>query len=271
MDIMDAIKKRRSIRKFLELPVEWDKVISILEAGRYAPTAGNLQAWKFIIINDQGAKDKVAEACLQQLWIAAAPMMIAIVSNPEKHEQHYGKAGEKYVVQDCAMAAENMMLAAAAQGLASCFVAAFDERMMSSALGIPERGRPEGIVVIGYPDEEVPVPPKTVLESLVFLQKYANRIKDINMVMWDVSLMFEERLKKAKETAQKKVGKVQKQIEKYVQEKKMRQQGEKEYREDIARMEEKLYEQEEPLGIKIGKKFGEKARKIKEKLKKKKG
>jgi len=269
MDVLDAIKKRRSIRKFLDVPVEWDKVVNILEAGRYAPSAGNLQAWKFVVINEQVNKEKVAEACLQQLWVAEAPMMIAIVSNPEKHEQHYGKAGKNYIIQDCAMAAENMILASTAQGLASCFVSAFDESMMRRALKLPDRARPEGIVVVGYPDEEVPVPPKTVLESLVFLQHYANRVKDMNLVMWDVSLMTEERLKKGKEKAQKKLGKLQEKIGKFAQEKKMKQQAEREYRQEMGKMEEKLYEEEPSLGVKISKKLSEKAKKLKEKLKKK--
>ncbi len=198
-EVLDAIKKRRSIRKFLDNPVEWDKIVSILEAGRFAPSSGNLQNWKFLVVTDKDRKKQIAEACLNQVWIATAPVIIAIVSKPEKTLQYYGEAGRKYTVQNCSCAAYSMLLEAHEEGLGACWVGGFDESMLEIALGLPARAKPEIIIPIGYADEEVPTPPREVLESQVHLNRYNNRIKNFNLVMWDFSLITEDFVKSIKE------------------------------------------------------------------------
>ncbi|MFC1730492.1 nitroreductase family protein [candidate division KSB1 bacterium] len=200
MSVLNIIKKRRSIRKYMDVPVEWDKIVQIFEAGRYAPSAGNIQEWKFVIVSDKSVKKKVAEACLKQYWVESAPVIIVICSMVEKSEQFYGDRGrDLYTIQNCATAAENMLLVATDLDLGSCWVGAFDEEMMGDALGIPGRARPMAVLTFGYADEKVPVPPRTVLESLVFLQRYGNRIRNVNMVLWDVSLEIEKKAKQGKD------------------------------------------------------------------------
>ena len=210
MNVLEAIKKRRSIRKYLDIGVEWDKVQHILEAGRYAPSAGNLQAWKFIVVTEEELRHEVAKACLNQIWMEEAPVHIVICSIPERPIQHYGEAGKKYVLEDCACAAMNMMLEATEQGLASCWVGAFDELMLRITLNIPDRATPSIVLTIGYADEQVPVPSRTVMESVTFLQKYANRIKNENMIMWNWSLEMEKQAHEAKKGLKKHLEKVRK-------------------------------------------------------------
>ena len=111
--VLKLIATRRSIRKYKDIPVEWTKMVDILEAGRCAPSCGNLQNWKFIVVTEPEAKHKVAEACVKQYWMEQAPVLIVICSNPDKAEKHYGVRGEKlYSVQNGAAAAMNMILAA---------------------------------------------------------------------------------------------------------------------------------------------------------------
>src|SRR3989344_2376362 len=111
MDIFEAIRTRRSIRKYLDRPVEWDKVVSILEAAKFAPNAGKLSNFKFIAVREEEQRKKIADACLQQQWMAKASVHIAIISEPEKSKRFYGIRGERfYTFQDCAAAAENMLL-----------------------------------------------------------------------------------------------------------------------------------------------------------------
>lgn len=196
MDTMEAILKRRSIRKYKDIPVEQDKLVTILEAGRQAPSAGNIQEWKFVFVTEKSTISKIAEACLKQYWIETTPLVIVIVSNPEKSIQHYGERGKIYAIQNCAAAAENMLLAATSVGLASCWVSAFDELMLKEALGIPERGTPQAVLTIGYADEEVPTPFKTPLESVVFLQKYGNRHRSPELDVWDISLALEKGIRR---------------------------------------------------------------------------
>ena len=98
MEVLEAIKSRRSIRKYLDKPVEWELIANILDAGRYAPCAGNLQNWKFVAVTDEGRKKSIAEACLRQLWMEQAPVHIVIFAEVEKFERYYGKQGKSYLL-----------------------------------------------------------------------------------------------------------------------------------------------------------------------------
>ena len=130
MHVMEAVLKRRSIRKYKDIPVEQAKIIPLLEAARNAPSGGNIQDWKFIVVTDKERRHRIAEACLKQFWMETAPVYIVIVSNPEKSVHHYGERGKFYATQSCAAAAQNILLMATAQGLATCWVSAFDEPLL---------------------------------------------------------------------------------------------------------------------------------------------
>ena len=85
MEVFDTIFSRRSIRKFITKPVEEEKILRIIDAARWAPSAGNLQDWHFIIVRDEGRKFQVSEAALGQYWIARAPVVIVICSKNYCH------------------------------------------------------------------------------------------------------------------------------------------------------------------------------------------
>ena len=194
MDVFECIRTRRSIRRYKSSPVEWEKIGRILEAGKAAPSAGNLQNWKFIVILDPAVRKRIAEICLKQEWMAEAPVHIIIVAEPEKGKWFYGLRGEKlYTVQGCSAAAQNMLLAAHSLGLGSCWVGAFDEESLRSAVFMPQEVRPQAVITIGYPDEVVPEPPEFTLENVMFFRNYGgqpHRIKELNeyTVDWGQSL-----------------------------------------------------------------------------------
>lgn len=183
-DMLNIITSRRSIRKYLQVPVEWDKIGMILEAGRYAPSAGNLQNWRCIVVTEQVKRQKIAEACLQQYWMTKAPVQIVIVATTEKAKMFYGIRGERlYSVQNCAAVAINMMLQAEACGLATCWVGAFDEEMMKTAVDCSGDARPQLVLTLGYADERVPVPKRDALEDVADIETFGNKIKDLDAVM----------------------------------------------------------------------------------------
>ncbi|MBI2663765.1 nitroreductase family protein [Candidatus Woesearchaeota archaeon] len=170
--VIRAIKERRSVRSYLDVPVEWDKIIACVEAGMMAPNAGNLQIWRFVVVRGGRRKD-IAEACLQQYWMEQAPVHIVIFAKLQKEEQYYGIRGTRlYSIQDCAMAAMNIMLAAHDLGLATCFVSAFDEEAVSRIFGQQEDIRPQGVITIGYSDEKPAVPLRYRVESLIGVESY---------------------------------------------------------------------------------------------------
>jgi len=200
LEILDIIKSRRSIRKYLDIPVEWDKIVKILEAGKAAPSSGNLQNWKFIIIKEKSTQKQISEACLQQYWMQQAPIHIVICSKNEAMKKFYGIRGERlYSIQNCAAAIQNMILTAHAQGLGTCWVGAFEESMLASAVSIPDDVRPQGIITIGYPDEKVPEPAEFPLEFVCFLESYGRRIEDFDILFKDYSQVIKRGLDKSAE------------------------------------------------------------------------
>ena len=179
METLDCIESRRSVRKFLDVPVEFEKIGNILNAGRMAPSAGNVQDWKFILVTEHDLRKQIAEACTQQYWMEKAPVHIVICSQQLKSEKMYGKRGQElYSVQNAAAAAQNMLLAAHDQGLGACWVGAFQDSMVRRALSMSEEARPLAIITLGYADEEPAVPLKFTVDNITYIERWGNRIKD---------------------------------------------------------------------------------------------
>ncbi len=204
MDTFETIFTRRSVRRYRDVPVEWEKVGHVLEAGRAAPSAGNLQNWRFIVVTSGGQRDGIAEASLNQKWMAKAPVHIVVTSEVKKVEIFYGLRGERlYSVQNCAAAIQNMLLAAHAQGLGACWVGAFDEDMVRRICGIPGQSRPQAIITLGYEEGKAKDPGRTALYTVTFVGGYGGRIRDFNRMMGYTSDKVQKAFGKAKETVEK--------------------------------------------------------------------
>lgn len=200
MDVIDTINTRRSIRRFLDLPVEWDNVVAILEAGRMAPSSGNIQNWKFILITDPEQRMSVAEACLEQYWVATAPLLIVVVAEPHQAELYYGDRGKHlYTTQNCAAAITNMLLVTHELGLGSCWVGAFEDDMLMRAANIPEGIIPQAVLPIGYPDEKPVEVPRHDVEVFVRFGAYGMQWKTLADATREYSDLVQIALKKGKE------------------------------------------------------------------------
>jgi len=177
-----------------------DQIGRVLDAGRLAPTAGNLQNYKVILVRERAGIQKIAEAALQQYWIETAPVILAIVAEPQRARQFYGERGEKaYSIMNCATIAENMALTAHAIGLATCMVGAFDQDMMRAAVGAPDYVNVELILTLGYPDEKVPVPERYKLTDMVFLERWGARIANLDTSTRVWSTTVQKNLEKGKQ------------------------------------------------------------------------
>ena len=150
MELKNAIRRRHSVRSFLDKKIPANLVNDIVEYANLAPSAGNLQAREFIIVDDQVVKKKLSEAALNQDFIYEAPVDIVVCANLDRIAS-YGKRGmELYCLQDVAAAVEHILLLAVDYGLSACWVGAFDEDMVSKILDIPLYVRPVAIIPIGY-------------------------------------------------------------------------------------------------------------------------
>ncbi len=178
-DILDLIISRRNIKEFLPKFVSWEKISNIIDAARHAPSCGNVQNWKFIVVMDPDLKQKVAEAAYEQYEIVNAGVLIVVCAEPEKAERYYGLRGERlYTVQNCAAAIQNMLLEAQSLGLGSRWVGGFDEEALKTIFKIPEEIRPQAIIAIGYAKDIPPKPPKYPLETLVYFGGWRRRMRD---------------------------------------------------------------------------------------------
>jgi nitroreductase len=172
MEIMEAIRKRRSIRSFKKEKIPTKVLEKILEAATYAPSSGNLQNWEFILIKDENAKKKIAEIAFGQSFIAKADVVIVACSNQSKMFR-YGERGEKlYAIQNVAAAIQNILLAAHSFGIGSCWVSAFDEVELKKFLELPAYVKPQAIIPLGYPNEKPYMPRRIDWKEITFLEKY---------------------------------------------------------------------------------------------------
>jgi nitroreductase len=154
MDVLEAVKGRRSIRAFKNRDVPAEIVEKLIDAARWAPSAGNIQPWKFIIVRKPKIKRRLVEAALDQVFIEEAPAVIVVCANEVRSSQGYGVRGETlYCIQDTAAAIQNIHLTAYALGLGTCWVGAFREEEAREILKIPRGIRPVAIIPVGYPAE----------------------------------------------------------------------------------------------------------------------
>ena len=168
MDVFEAIKGRRSIRAFTPKEVSEKDVEALLEAARWAPSAGNLQPWEFIVVTKSEIKRKLAAAALDQTFIEEAPVVIIVCANLALSGMGYGSRGVNlYCLQDTAAATQNMLLAANALVLGACWIGAFHEEEVGEVLNIPDDVRPVAIVPVGHPAEKPRAAPRRLTREFV--------------------------------------------------------------------------------------------------------
>lgn len=168
MEFFEALKLRRSVRSFTEDEVSDEEVKKIIDAARWAPSAGNIQPWEFVVVRKPETKKRLAESALGQSFIEEAPVVIVVCANEARSRMGYGSRGANlYCIQDTAAATENLLLAASALGLGSCWVGAFHEDQVREILKLPGGVRPVAIVPIGRPAERPKPPRKRSLTEIV--------------------------------------------------------------------------------------------------------
>lgn len=162
MDFLNLVKKRQSTRRYLNKPVERDKIERCIEAARLAPSATNTQPWKFIVVDNPELREKVANKTFNQIvsfnrFSLQVPVLIVITSNrmnfPNKITQTL--KNRELTPIDIGIAAEHICLQAAEEGLGTCFMGWFDEKGVKKLLNIPASKRVELIIAMGYPASDI--------------------------------------------------------------------------------------------------------------------
>ena len=156
MEFWDVIQSRRSVRQFLpDKPVKDEQVRRLLEAATMSANAGNRQPWHFYVVRSKKVKEGLVEAANGQTFVAQAPVVIVVCADAARSGSRYAERGRGlYCIQDTAIAATQIMLAAVDMRLGTCWVGAFDEERAAAALHLPQVLRPVAMLPIGYPAKE---------------------------------------------------------------------------------------------------------------------
>lgn len=148
MDLMEAIRTRRSIRHYQPQPVERDKLLRVLDAGRLAPSARNEQEWRFIIVEEASMRHKLMQAAAYQSFVAEAPVVIVACAETDGRVMQCGQLA--YPI-DVAISLDHITLKAVEEGLGTCWIGAFDADLVKKLLNIPDYIHVVELLTLGYP------------------------------------------------------------------------------------------------------------------------
>lgn len=168
MDVKDAVRERHSVRSYLKKRVGKEKLRIILEAARLAPSSGNRQDWKFIVVRDKKTRQRLADATAGQEFIEEAPVVIIAVStNPS----HIMRCEVPSYAVDIAIAVDHMILQAVELGLGSCWIGAFYQDKVKEILDIPEDCKVVTLLPLGYPAGQGKPKTRKKIEEVVSYEK----------------------------------------------------------------------------------------------------
>lgn len=170
MDVMEAIRKRRSVRSYKQEPVPDEKLTKILEAARLAPSARNSQSWKFVVVKDPERRKKLAKAAAGQSFVGEAPVVIAAVALQPEYVMRCQVPA--YAV-DLAIAVDHMTLVAVEEGLGTCWIGAFYQDKVRKILNIPEKYKVVALLPLGFPADEAREKHRKSLAEIVCYESFS--------------------------------------------------------------------------------------------------
>lgn len=166
MEALEAIRTRRSSRRFTAKPVSREIVEQIIDGARLAPSANNIQPWEFVVVTDQTVRENIASVTDYGKFIADAPVCIAVFCKDTK-----------YYLEDGCAATENILIGACALGLSSCWVAGDKKEYageIGKTLGVPESYKLISLLALGYSDVEASAYGKRGLHEVIHWEKFQN-------------------------------------------------------------------------------------------------
>ena len=176
--LLNIIKRRRSVRRFKPEKIDHETLKKLADAARWGPSAGHRQPLEIVIVTDEKVKEKLSKAALGQEHIRNAPAVFVMCGDISRTKSRYGERGQNlYVIQDVAVATQNLLLQATALGLGSVWVGAFSEQRVREILDLPPLVRPFAIVPIGLPDESPRPPEKRPLHQIIHKDKYGQQFE----------------------------------------------------------------------------------------------
>ena len=169
MDVLEAIEKRASIRKYKNTSIDVNMILQLIDSARLAPSAMNQQTWEFIWVTDPEIRKQVYDVCESQVrgkmpYIIESGGLIAGVCKPSDNP--------RFAKLNVAIALQNITIAAMQFGLGTCWVGAFDPKILGKVLQVPEDHEIVSMLVVGWPDENPPDKDRKELSDILYKDKY---------------------------------------------------------------------------------------------------
>ena len=170
MDVFESIAARKSVRAFVDRPLDDDKLARVLEAARAAPSARNGQEARFVVVRQRARRERLAIEAARQPFIGTAAVLLACCAQTDGRVMRCGQAA--YPI-DVAIAVDHLTLAAASLGLGTCWIGSFDEALVKELLGIPREIRVVQLMPLGWPSDPAPVAKsRLLLEEIVHRERW---------------------------------------------------------------------------------------------------
>lgn len=179
--MLDVIEERRSIRAYLDRPVEDEKLMAVLEAARQAPSGNNKQPWGFIVIKSQEQREAVCHADHDQTWMLSAPVFVAVVADLSQRQagsegllidEDSSQMEVKKIIRDGAIACAHILLEAQHQGLGCCWTGFYNQADMRAVLQTPPNTFIVGVLTLGYADGTPEAKPRRSMADLLHYERW---------------------------------------------------------------------------------------------------
>ncbi len=167
MEFSEALRARRSTRKFTDDKVSAEQINTLLKAAIAAPNACNMQSWHFYAVTDPTVKQRLADEKVLAEWATTAPVIFVVCTAPDAIVKRFSERAELFTIQDTACAIENLLLCAADMGLGGCFMGAFDHDKCRRIVGVADGHKPVAMVPVGKPADILPPRPRNELCHVV--------------------------------------------------------------------------------------------------------
>jgi nitroreductase len=176
MQLVNAIKARKSTKRFSGKVVDWRKIIQALEATRFAPMAGDMYSLKFILVQEKQKLDKIAKAC-QQDFTQDASAFVVVVSDRNKVKKMYDYNGKGFAEQQAGAAIQNFLLALTEKKIEHCWIGFFDDSLAHEAVSVPKEYFIEAMIAIGVGSKAVSSNKKIVpeLDNIIYFDNWSNK------------------------------------------------------------------------------------------------
>jgi len=168
MDVAQAIRSRYSCRNYSNRPLEREKLNAVLEAARLAPSAKNLQDWRFVVVTDEQTKKRLAAAANNQTFLEGAGALIVACTVSD----HVMRCGQAVGPIDVAIAMEHICLQATELGLATCWIGSFYPGKVRQIVGIPENVMIVELLALGYPADAPRQSRREAMEQIVSFETW---------------------------------------------------------------------------------------------------